>query len=113
MSQDIFRTSGAGFKTGAKCTDTNLYKCTDNKVEYIEYISAGDIFPNFPGGNGKGYANWFTITLANDGDRRTFVAVKADKEIDDPPTTRVFNKLFLLAPLEREQEGSFASRGKK
>ncbi len=78
MSQDIFRTSGTGFKTGAICNDTNLYKCTDNKVEYIEYIAAGEIFPNFPGGNGKGNANWFPITLATDGDRKTFDPVKVD-----------------------------------
>jgi hypothetical protein len=77
MSQHRFTTSGTGFVTGAKCTDTNLYKCTDNKVEYIEHIAAGTLFPNFPGGNGKGIANWFPITLATDGDRKTFVAVKA------------------------------------
>ena len=78
MSQEIFRTSGTGFTTGAICTDTNLYKCTDNKVEYIEHIAAGTLFPNFPGGNGKGMAKWFPITLATDGDRKTFDAVKTD-----------------------------------
>ena len=75
MSDD-FRTSGNGFTSGANCTDTNLYKCTDNKVEYIEYIGAGDVFPNFPGGNGKGKAVWFKITLATDGHRTTFDADK-------------------------------------
>ena len=41
MTQTEFRTSGTGFGTGTICTDTNLYKCTDNKVEYIEHIAAG------------------------------------------------------------------------
>lgn len=74
-----FKTAGVtGFKTGATCTDTSLYKCTDNKVEYIEHIAAGTLFPNFPGGNGKGSALWFKLTLANDGDRKSFDAVKVD-----------------------------------
>ena len=78
MPQEEFRTIGVtALKTGAKCPETSLYKCTDNKVEYIEHISAGDPMPNFPGGNGKGIANWFKLTLANDGARKTFVAVKA------------------------------------
>ena len=65
--------------TGTLCTDTSLYKTTDNKVEYIEHISAGDLFPNFPGGNGKGNATWFAVTLATDGDKSDFQAVTADK----------------------------------
>ena len=76
MSQDPFRTSGNGFTTGAICPDTNLYKCTDNKMEYIEHIAAGDPFPNFPGGNSKGIATWFPVTLATDGDRKNFDADK-------------------------------------
>ncbi len=76
--QAQFRASGAGFKTGAKCTKTNLYKCTDNRVEYIAQIAAGDVFPNFPGGNGRGNATWFPVTLATDGDRRIFAPVMAD-----------------------------------
>ncbi len=51
--------------SGTICTDTNLYKCTDNKVEYIEHIAAGTPFPNFPGGNGKGNATWFQAHLSN------------------------------------------------
>jgi hypothetical protein len=77
MSDD-FRTSGTGFTSGANCTDTNLYKCTDNKVEYIEHIAAGTAFPKFPGGNGKGTAVWFPVTLATDGDRVNFDPVKTD-----------------------------------
>jgi hypothetical protein len=72
-----FKTGGgSGFATGTICTDTNLYKCTDNKVVYIEYIAAGTAFPNFPGGNGKGKANWFKITEATDGGTSDFQAVQ-------------------------------------
>ena len=79
MPQEEFKTGGATpFTTGTICTDTSLYKCTDNKVEYIEHIAAGTPFPNFPGGNGKGKANWFKLTLATDGDRKSFDAVKVD-----------------------------------
>jgi hypothetical protein len=74
-----FKTAGVtGFKTGALCTDTSLYKATDNKVEYILHIAANTLFPNFPGGNGKGNATWFKLTLANDGDRKSFDSVKVD-----------------------------------
>jgi hypothetical protein len=62
--------------TGTICTDTSLYKTTDNKVEYIEHIAAGSLFPNFPGGNGKGSCVWTKLTLAADGARTNFDAVK-------------------------------------
>lgn len=79
MPQEEFKTGGAtGFTTGTLCTETSLYKCTDNKVEYIQHIAAGTAFPNFPGGNGRGKATWFRLTLATDGDRKTFDAVKVD-----------------------------------
>jgi len=77
--QEEFKTSGNGFVSGAICTDTNLYKCTDNKVVYIEHIAAGTAFPKFPGGNGKGTTTWFAVTLATDGDKSDFQAVTADK----------------------------------
>jgi hypothetical protein len=78
--QQEFKTGGqSGFTTGTICTDTNLYKCTDNKVVYIEHIAAGAKFPNFPGGNSKGNATWFKITLETDGDKSDFQAVTADK----------------------------------
>ena len=77
--QQEFKTGGSnGFKTGAICSDTNLYKCTDNKVVYIEHIPKGAAFPNFPGGNGKGQATWFPITLTTDGEKADFKAVTAD-----------------------------------
>lgn len=77
--QQEFKTGGQlGFATGTICTDTNLYKCTDGKVVYIEYIAAGDPFPKFPGGNGKSNATWFRMTLATDGGSKNFAAVTAD-----------------------------------
>ena len=79
MPQTEFKTGGGtAFTTGTICTDSNLYKCTDNKVVYIEYVSAGTAFPKFPGGNGKGNANWFKVTLATDGDQTSFRSVTAD-----------------------------------
>lgn len=79
MQQEFKTGGGSGFTTGTICTDTNLYKCTDNKVVYIEHIAAGAKFPNFPGGNSKGNATWFKITLETDGDKSDFQAVTADK----------------------------------
>ena len=79
MQQEFKTGGGSGFITGTICTDTNLYKCTDNKVVYIEHIAAGAKFPNFPGGNSKGNATWFKITLETDGDKSDFQAVTADK----------------------------------
>ena len=77
MSLEEFRIGGVtGFTTGTICSETSLYKCTDSKVEYILNIAAGTPFPSFPGGNGKGKATWYKLTLANDGSRKTFTAVK-------------------------------------
>ena len=79
MTQEQERVGGnSPGGTGTLCTDTSLYKATDNKVEYILHIAAGTLFPNFPGGNGKGNAVWTKLTLAADGARKTFDAVKVD-----------------------------------
>ena len=78
QTQELAGGNSGGFATGTICTDTNLYKCTDNKVEYIEHIAAGTPFPNFPGGNGKGTAVWVKVTLATDGTKTRFDAVKID-----------------------------------
>ena len=73
MSQIEFRTGGSlGFTTGTICNDTSLYKCTDNRMVYIEHIAAGSPFPNFPGGTGKSKATWYKVTKASDGDQRSF-----------------------------------------
>jgi len=75
MPQQEFKTGGlSGFATGAICTDTNLYKCTDNRMVYIEHIPAGTPFPKFPGGSGKSNATWYKVTLATDGDKTSFKA---------------------------------------
>jgi hypothetical protein len=79
MSQEEQKVGGnSPGGTDTLCTDTNLYKTTDNKVEYIEHIAAGTLFPNFPGGNGKGKCVWTKVTLATDGSRTKFDAVKVD-----------------------------------
>jgi len=79
MSQEQERVGGNSTGgTGTLCTDTSLYKTTDNKVEYIEHIAAGSLFPNFPGGNGKGKCVWTKLTLEADGARTSFDAVKVD-----------------------------------
>ena len=79
MSQEQERVGGnSPGGTGSLCTDTSLYRTTDNKVEYIEHIAAGTLFPNFPGGNGKGSCVWTKLTLAADGARKSFDAVKVD-----------------------------------
>lgn len=78
MADTEFRTIGGGFLTGTICTKSNLYKCTDNNVEYIAHISAGDRFPNFPGGTGRTSARWFPVTITTDGNRTKFQAVRAD-----------------------------------
>ena len=54
------------------CNDTSLYKCTDNRMVYIEHIPAGAAFPNFPGGTGKSKTTWYKVTKASDGDQKSF-----------------------------------------
>jgi hypothetical protein len=79
MNQEQERVGGTSpGGTGTLCTDTSLYKATDNKVEYILHIAANTLFPNFPGGNGKGKCVWTKLTLAADGARKNFDAVKTD-----------------------------------
>jgi hypothetical protein len=79
MSQIEFKTGGSsGFATGTICTDTSLYKCTDNKMVYMEYIPAGTAFPKFPGGNGKSNCTWYKVTKTTDGDQTSFKAALVD-----------------------------------
>ena len=70
MTQEEDR-GGANFLTGAICTDSNLYKCSDDVFEIIEYVEAGTAFPNGGFGTGKGKTSWKKITLATDGSRTT------------------------------------------
>ena len=68
--------NGTGFGTGTVCTDSNLYQCSDDIFNIIEYVAAGQLFPNAPFGNGKGKTVWRKITLATDGNRKTFSVAK-------------------------------------
>jgi hypothetical protein len=79
MSQQEARGGGGnlgGSTTGTTCTKTGLYKTTDGKIEFIEYIVAGAAFPNFPGGTGTKKGTWNLVTLASDGNRTSLEAVK-------------------------------------
>lgn len=83
MSQEFTQaqemTQGAtigGTTTGSVCTETSLYKATDGKIEFLELIAAGDTFPPFPGGNGTKKTTWTKTTVASDGEKTSFTAVK-------------------------------------
>jgi len=81
MSQQEARGGGGnlgGFTTGTICTKSSLYKTTDGKIEFIEYIVAGQAFPNFPGGTGTKKGTWNRVTLASDGGRTSVDAVKVE-----------------------------------
>ena len=78
MSQELRGGGGnlGGSTTGTTCTKTGLYKTTDGKIEFIEYIVAGAAFPNFPGGTGTKKGTWTKVSLASDGSRTSLQAVK-------------------------------------
>jgi hypothetical protein len=76
MSQDTLRLGIDAFQTGTICTDTNLYECDDDAFRILEYVAAGQPFPNGPFGNGKGKTVWRKVTLARDGSRKTFSVAK-------------------------------------
>jgi hypothetical protein len=69
MTQEELRLGETSFQTGTICTDSNIYRCSDDTFEIIEYIEAGAPFPNAPFGNGKGKTVWRKLTLASDGSR--------------------------------------------
>jgi hypothetical protein len=81
MSQELTQElTGGGIATtgttGSKCTETSLYKASDGKIEFIEYVEAGAVFPPFPGGKGTKSCTWTRLTLASDGGKQSFTAVK-------------------------------------
>jgi len=76
MPQEELRLGETSFQTGTLCTDTNIYSCSDDLFNIIEYVAAGQLFPNAPFGNGKGKTVWRKITLATDGSRKTFSVAK-------------------------------------
>lgn len=81
MSQEFTQGFGSGNgstggATGSICAETSIYKATDGKIEFVLHIAAGDPFPGFPGGTGTKKCTWTKATLAADGSRRSFTAVK-------------------------------------
>ena len=80
MSQELRGGGGnlGGSTTGTICNKSGLYKTTDGKIEFIEYIVAGAAFPNFPGGTGTKKCTWNKVTLATDGSRTSVDAVKVE-----------------------------------
>ena len=56
-----------GGATGATCTKTGVYRCTDNKAQYLEVVAAGETFPPFPGGKGTSKTTWTLMTSSTSG----------------------------------------------
>lgn len=77
FTQDAFKV-GNNTSTGSTCLETSLYKATDGKIEFIEYIAAGDAFPPFPGGNGTKKCTWTKLSKTSDGGKTSFTAVKVE-----------------------------------
>ncbi len=78
MTTDLaqeFKLGGTGFATGTICRETSLYKCTDNNIQFIQHIGAGDTFPPFPGGKGTSKTYWYKVTKTTDGGKTSFDAV--------------------------------------
>jgi hypothetical protein len=71
MTQDDDKGT-ADFQTGTACTDSNLYRCSENNFEIIQFVEAGEPFPNSPFGEAKNKTTWTRITLATDGGRTAF-----------------------------------------
>jgi hypothetical protein len=77
FSQDFAKGgTTTGGTTGGICPKTSLYKSTDGKIEFIEYIEVGSAFPPFPGGNGTKKCTWTRLSVASDGARSGFTATK-------------------------------------
>lgn len=68
--------TSSGFTTGTICPKSGLYKATDGKIEFIEYVSKDDVFPPFPGGNGTKKCTWTRLSVSSDGGKTSFTAVK-------------------------------------
>lgn len=57
--------------TGSICTKTGVYRCTDNKAQYLEVIAQGDAFPPFPGGKGTSKTTWTLMSSTTAGTAAT------------------------------------------
>jgi len=79
MSQELRGGGGnttTSFTTGQVCPKSGLYKSTDGKIEFIEFIVLNALFPPFPGGTGTKKGTWTRVSLASDGSRTSLDAVK-------------------------------------
>jgi hypothetical protein len=53
-----------GGSTGQICTKSGVYRCTDNKAQYLEVVLANTAFPPFPGGKGTSKTTWTLMTTS-------------------------------------------------
>lgn len=70
------RKAPTGGATGTTCTKSGIYKATDGKMEFVEFIRKGQSFPKYPGANGTSNTTWTPVTESADGARKGFTAVK-------------------------------------
>ncbi len=70
--------STTSYSTGSVCPKTGLWKTSDGKIEVIEFYSLGELFRLSPSGNGTKKCSWTRVTLASDGSKTGFTAVKVD-----------------------------------
>lgn len=81
MSQELRGGGGniaGSYTTGQVCPKSGLWKSTDGKIEFMEYIVLNALFPPFPGGTGTKKGTWTRVTLATDGNKTSVDAVKVD-----------------------------------
>lgn len=82
MSQEFTQGFNGGnggttsYTTGSIIPATGLYKSTDGKIEFVEYMEAGQLAPPFPGGNGTKKCSWSRLSKTTDGSRTGFTSVK-------------------------------------
>jgi len=79
MSQELRGGGGniaLSYTTGQVCPKSGLWKSTDGKIEFMEYIVMNALFPPFPGGTGTKKGTWTRVTLATDGNKTSVDAVK-------------------------------------
>jgi hypothetical protein len=79
-SQDLSgnKTTTDSGKTGSVVLKNGLYKATDGKTEFIELLEQNQLFPPYPGGNGKSTCTWTRMSTATDGSRTSFQSVKVE-----------------------------------
>ena len=70
--QELAADDTRSIQSGAVCTESNLYKCSNGDFEVIQFVEAGQPFPNTPFGDGRARTTWQKVTVASDGRRGTF-----------------------------------------